>query len=34
MRQLDIKVELINEGDVLGAIDGVLKKADFFLWNW
>lgn len=29
MRQLGIKVELINEGDVLGAIDVVLKKADF-----
>ncbi|UZQ30074.1 MAG: fructose-bisphosphatase class II family protein [Spiroplasma phoeniceum] len=29
MRQLGIKVESINEGDVLGAIDVVLKKADF-----
>ncbi|WP_400249261.1 fructose-bisphosphatase class II [Spiroplasma sp. ald] len=29
MCQLGIKVELINEGDVLGAIDVVLKKTDF-----
>lgn len=32
MRQLGIKVELINEGDVLGAIDVVLKKA-YFLYG-
>lgn len=29
MCQLGIKVELINEGDVLGVINVVLKKADF-----
>ncbi len=29
MQALGIHVELINEGDVLGAIDVVLKKADF-----
>ncbi len=29
MKKLGIYVELINEGDVLGAIDVVLKKADF-----
>ncbi|WP_342256818.1 fructose-bisphosphatase class II [Spiroplasma endosymbiont of Poecilobothrus nobilitatus] len=29
IRQLGIKVELINEGDVLGTIDVVLKKTDF-----
>ncbi|WHQ37303.1 fructose-bisphosphatase class II [Spiroplasma sp. SV19] len=29
MQNLGIHVELINEGDVLGAIDVVLKKADF-----
>ncbi|MFU0252413.1 fructose-bisphosphatase class II [Spiroplasma sp. Moj] len=32
MCQLGIKVELINEGDVLGAIDVVLKKA-YFLYG-
>lgn len=29
MQKLGIKVKLINEGDVLGAIDVVLKQADF-----